>query len=595
MQRLAGALRLRTSVARVIAPSLRPRLLALHVTTPARGCAAVAVAAGGTAIALNFSKFAALSAVCEAGPPRRLKRTLSAKQHAASSAGLLIKDGRADYGLIGKLLWRFVELLFCLAPVAAFYCLHKTPLIGRLLWSRERLLDLLVRSLAHCGPVGIKWGQWASTRYDLFEEDFCTALNTLTNHAPAHDFAHTKACVERSFERTIEELFAEFDATPLASGSIGQVHLGILAATGAKVAIKVQHPDLAVRLFLDMTILRRAADLAAALAPGMRVGETVDQFASNFECQLDFRDEADNLRQFRDNFGGAFWSALVSFPQPIEGLVSHDVLVETFEEGESVAAFLMQKGERKAGKWVVVPDPSSAYGTKWTMVGAGEDDSSDLRCKVAVVGLQAYLKMLIWDNLIHADLHPGNVLIRMETVGPLARLQRYFVLGDASAVVPHVVFLDAGLAATFNPLIYTNVRKFFDAIVADDGVAYAESILGLGASQPYVADQQAFIDEVNGLVKRHRDEYNAGGGRSGDNIRDYMTSVRNHRVVLDPTVMVALMSMLVLEGWQNRLDPAVSVLQSVEQASTGGVFGYASRLKDAVQGVKKRVMSVLGG
>ena len=53
--------------------------------------------------------------------------------------------------------------------------------------------------------------------------------------------------------------------------------------------------------------------------------------------------EADNLRQFRSHFGGAFWSALVSFPQPIEGLVSHDVLVESFEEGESVAAFLEQK------------------------------------------------------------------------------------------------------------------------------------------------------------------------------------------------------------------------------------------------------------
>jgi len=47
--------------------------------------------------------------------------------------------------------------------------------------------------------------------------------------------------------------------------------------------------------------------------------------------------------------------------------------------------------------------------------------------------------------------------------------------------------------------------------------------------------------------------------------------------------MVALMSMLVLEGWQNRLDPAVSVLQSIEQATSGGIFGTVSRLNDAVQ------------
>ena len=65
-------------------------------------------------------------------------------------------------------------------------------------------------------------------------------------------------------------------------------------------------------------------------------------------------------------------------------------------------------------------------------------------------------------------------------------------------------------------------------------------------------------------------------------MRQYMAAVRRHRVVLDPTVMVALMSMLVLEGWQNRLDPSVSIIRSIEDASTGGVFGYISRLSRAV-------------
>ena len=53
-----------------------------------------------------------------------------------------------------------------------------------------------------------------------------------------------------------------------------------------------------------------------------------------------------------------------------------------------------------------------------------------------------------------------------------------------------------------------------------------------------------------------RAEMKAGEGRAGDNIRSFMASVRNHNVSLDPTVMVALMSMLVLEGWQFRLDPS---------------------------------------
>ena len=66
------------------------------------------------------------------------------------------------------------------------------------------------------------------------------------------------------------------------------------------------------------------------------------------------------------------------------------------------------------------------------------------------MGLQAFLKMLINDNFIHADLHPGNVLIRFEELGLYQRLQRWVIFGDSGALAPHMVFLDAGLAASFN-------------------------------------------------------------------------------------------------------------------------------------------------
>lgn len=254
--------------------------------------------------------------------------------------------------LLSKLLWRCAELVFFLGPAVSWYILQKVPFIGRC-FSRHRLLSLLIGSLARCGPVGIKWGQWASTRYDLFEDDFCEALGTLTNRAPAHSFACTRETVEASFGQPMDALFESFEESPLASGSIGQVHLAKLrhAQQNETVAVKVQHPNLTERLALDMTILRRLAALAAHLAPDMRIGETADQFALNFEAQLDFRDEARNLDKFAANFSSSFWSAVVSFPRPIRGLVSHDVLVETYEEGESVATFLTRSGTREVGEW----------------------------------------------------------------------------------------------------------------------------------------------------------------------------------------------------------------------------------------------------
>ena len=92
------------------------------------------------------------------------------------------------------------------------------------------------------------------------------------------------------------------------------------------------------------------------------------------------------------------------------------------------------------------------------MTSRADGDDIELRKKVALCGVQSYLKMLMMDNFIHADLHPGNVLVRMEEVGWVARLQRYLLIGQTGERVPHIVFLDAGLAASFNTRIYSNVQ-----------------------------------------------------------------------------------------------------------------------------------------
>ena len=261
---------------------------------------------------------------------------------------------------------RILEVLAKLFPVGSSFLRHRwLPEDSALAPTREVYLKTLVASLASLGPVGIKWsaalphsllfqgtglrrvscttssalvirfdfflhrGQWASTRYDLFSEDCCEALGALTNDAPSHPFAATEASVREAFGRPLCEVFATFDEAPLASGSIAQVHVATLAPPGSgagggggpgggrKVAVKVQHPNLAERLEVDMAILRWTADRG-----GERVRQTVDQFAVNFEAQLDFRDEAENLRRFNRHFDTSFWRSLVSFPVPVEGLVS---------------------------------------------------------------------------------------------------------------------------------------------------------------------------------------------------------------------------------------------------------------------------------
>lgn len=99
-------------------------------------------------------------------PPSQLVRSV---------AHMSKDEGR--YRTAWKILCRCLELLFLLSPVVCTLPLLRTRL--RAMWLR-----LLVATLERCGPVGIKWGQWASTRYDIFEDDLCDALGVRTPPPP---------------------------------------------------------------------------------------------------------------------------------------------------------------------------------------------------------------------------------------------------------------------------------------------------------------------------------------------------------------------------------------------------------------------------
>ena len=129
------------------------------------------------------------------------------------------EQGRLQLRVLGQLIVRCLELCVLFGPVALTALLLQTPLHAR---CRQPWLRYLVRTLARCGAVGIKWGQWASTRYDIFEDDVCQTLGELTNQAPVHSLAHTEKLIAAAFGASSSELFSSFDAAPLASGSIAQ-------------------------------------------------------------------------------------------------------------------------------------------------------------------------------------------------------------------------------------------------------------------------------------------------------------------------------------------------------------------------------------
>lgn len=211
---------------------------------------------------------------------------------------------------------------------------------------RDLWLVVVLRTLEKAGPAFIKWGQWAATRPDLFPRDLCKKLSNLHSKAPEHSFMYTKRSIEKAFGRKLSEIFDRFEEAPVASGSIAQVHRATLRFRypGQKVkpmvvAVKVRHPGVGESIRRDFVLINLVAKISNFIPTlkWLRLDESVQQFGVFMMSQVDLAREAAHLSRFIYNFRR--WRD-VSFPKPVYPLVHPAVLVETYEQGESVSRYV---------------------------------------------------------------------------------------------------------------------------------------------------------------------------------------------------------------------------------------------------------------
>ncbi|CAN6460316.1 unnamed protein product [Victoria cruziana] len=393
---------------------------------------------------------------------------------------------------------------------------------------RRAWLYVLHLTLETAGPAFMKWGQWAATRSDLFPRDLCTELARLQTKAPAHKFHYTRKAIENAFGRKISEIFEDFEEVPVASGSIAQVHRATLrirypgrSSKPIKVAVKVRHPGVGESIRRDFMIIDLVAKISYIIPTlkWLRLDESVQQFAVSMLSQIDLAKEAAYLSHFLYNFRR--WKD-VSFPKPLYPFVHPAVLVETYEHGKSVSHFV-------------------------------DEPDGDTRVKTALahIGTHALLKMLLVDNFIHADMHPGNILVRVSK----RTKKRLF------NPRPHVIFLDVGMTAELSKNDHQNLLEFFKAVALRDGRTAAECALRLSKKQN-CPDPKAFIEEVTR-------SFDFWGSREGDVVhpaecmQQLLEQVRRHRVNIDGNVCMVMVTVLVLEGWQRKLDPEYNVMRTL--------------------------------
>ncbi|MHB8825817.1 MAG: ubiquinone biosynthesis regulatory protein kinase UbiB, partial [Thiobacillus sp.] len=239
----------------------------------------------------------------------------------------------------------------------------------------------LRRALEALGPIFVKFGQMLSTRRDLVPLDIADELAQLQDRVPPFPSVEAIATLEKLYQKPLAEVFAEFGATPVASASVAQVHFARLH-DGTPVAVKVLRPGIAPVIAHDVSLLYAAAGLIEKLfsdGPRLRPREVVAEFEKHLEDELDLMREAANCSQLRRNFKD---SPLLLVPGVYWDYCGHDVMVMDRMEGIPVSQI-----ERLRESGVDIP-------------------------KLAATGVEIFFTQVFRDGFFHADMHPGNILVR---------------------------------------------------------------------------------------------------------------------------------------------------------------------------------------
>ena len=286
-----------------------------------------------------------------------------------------------------KRLFRGIRVFTGLSPfVVAFLRDRKRWIIlGRPARRSERhhrrRAHKLVARVAGLGPTFIKLAQLLSARADIFPEPYLTAIGMLQDQAPPDPPDQIIALLEEDLGRSVDEAFDEFEREPMAAASLGQVHGAVVA--GRDVVVKVLRPGVEELVALDLDIGFTLLYWLNILFPNHHIQaltNVVREFSHRVREEMDFHHEADNIERFRRHFRD---EPKVRAPEVLPDYTRRRVLVM----------------ERCAGTKIDQLDDFFASGRlRFTEL------------MESLTGL--YLRMMMVDGFLHADPHPGNLLVQ---------------------------------------------------------------------------------------------------------------------------------------------------------------------------------------
>ena len=365
--------------------------------------------------------------------------------------------------------------------------------------------ERLRQGLERLGPIFVKFGQVLSTRRDLIPLDVADELAKLQDRVPPFPAAQSRALIEKAFGKPIDAVFARFDAEPVASASIAQVHFGELK-DGREVAVKVLRPGMREVIDQDLALLHTIAAWVERLSvDGRRLKprEVVAEFDGYLHDELDLVREAANATQLRRNMDGL---GLVLIPEMVWELCTEGVIVMQRMKGVPISQI---ERLREAGV--------------------------DLK-KLSRDGVTIFFTQVFRDGYFHADMHPGNIMVSLDA----ATFGRY-------------IALDFGIIGTLTETDKEYLAYNFIAFFRRDYKRVAELHIESGWVPPdtRVGDLEGAIRAVcEPQFDRPLKDISLGQVL----LRLFQTS-RRFNVEIQPQLVLLQKTLLNIEGLGRQLDP----------------------------------------
>lgn len=403
------------------------------------------------------------------------------------------------------------------------------------------------------GPTFIKIGQMLSVRDDLLSTKFTKTFKTLQDSVPSDSYLTVKKTIESELDLLIEDIFEEFTKAPFASASMGQAHHAKLK-NGDTVVVKVQHPNIAEEIMLDLQLFERALPLIKYIPETSVVdlNGVLQEVRRSLTNELDFFKESKNGVLFYEK--NDHWQEIRS-PKIYEAFCSKKVIVMEAMPGENLNHLMN----------ITADEPPLIEGY----------ENQQLKQNIAKLLVENFMKQVFDDGFFHADPHPGNILFHLLTPDELShnqttetkKRQKEFHSISVTATsrvtkqaAPYTLnYIDFGMMGQLSLTLRQRLTEAVIALYTKDNYRIEKAVLRL-CQQEGSFDESNFHQELATFLEQYTDS-----PIEEIEIQEVFTQIvvicHQNNLQFDRDITLLLKAFSTLEGVIRVLDPEMSLME----------------------------------